>query len=102
MVMEAFMSHVGKGEHDFEGIPTSDPVAARRIKAIRRMAREIIDELEPRHINSYEQLARILKRNLGNVLFASQQRRRVAPQQPKPPRSNILRFFGFRSRPLKS
>jgi len=55
------MSHVGNGEHDFEDMDHFPEKDKERIKSVRVLAREIIDMLEPRHINTLTELLRILE-----------------------------------------
>lgn len=53
------MSHVGNGEHDFDGLKVSeilDEETIGRIKQARIEARSIIDRLEPFHISSWADL----------------------------------------------
>lgn len=50
------MSHVGNGEHDFDGLENLDPQEAEKIKLVRQTAREAIDLIEPFHINNWPEL----------------------------------------------
>ena len=61
------MSHVGNGEHDFDGLEKLDPEIAERIKQVRIEARDIIDRLEPFHINSWPDLLTKLKDSLDTA-----------------------------------
>jgi hypothetical protein len=50
------MSHVGNGEHDFDGLESLDQETAKKIKAARIEARYIMDAIEPAHIRSLSDL----------------------------------------------
>jgi hypothetical protein len=50
------MSHVGNGENDLNGMEKMSKEMQSRIKRVRYTAREIIDTLEPFHINTWTEL----------------------------------------------
>lgn len=50
------MSHVGNGEHDFEGLEKLEPATAKIVRQARIQARDIIDRLEPFHIDGWPDL----------------------------------------------
>jgi len=59
------MSHVVNEENDFEDLPENlSAEMVEQIKSARKRASEIIECLEPRHINSYAGLVRILDQQL--------------------------------------
>lgn len=62
------MSHVGNGEHDFNGLEGLhsflDTGTVERIKQARIEARSIIDRLEPFHISSWADLLTKLEDSL--------------------------------------
>jgi len=54
------MSHVGNGEDDFRDMEHFSEEDQEYIKRVRELAREVIDMLEPRRINTYKRLLGIL------------------------------------------
>ena len=61
------MSHVGNGEHDFEDMDHFSEEDQKYIRGVRGLAREIIDMLEPRHINTHTRLLSILEEAMQRV-----------------------------------
>lgn len=58
------MSHVGNGESDFAGLNDFSPENSEHARRVRECARNIIDALEPQHIDTYQQLISIMKERL--------------------------------------
>jgi len=54
------MSHVGNGEDDFKDMEGLSENGKKCVRRVRMLAREIIDMLEPRHINTLSRLIEIL------------------------------------------
>lgn len=59
-------SHVGNGEHDFDGLDENSSIDM-QIKQARIEARDIIDRLEPFHINGWPELIAVLEDCLENA-----------------------------------
>jgi len=55
------MSHVGNGEHDFDGLEQMPEQMREHIRNVRIAARTCIDNLEPQHINSWYELIKRLR-----------------------------------------
>ncbi|HEY4520342.1 MAG TPA: hypothetical protein VJJ72_00870 [Candidatus Paceibacterota bacterium] len=61
------MSHIGNGENDFEGLDQMTPEMADWVKEIRILARSIVDNLEPCHISTYQELIDRLQAGIQRV-----------------------------------
>jgi len=61
------MSHIDDTEHDFDGLENASPEIVELVTQVRERARSIIDNLEPRHINSWSSLIEILEDALENA-----------------------------------
>lgn len=75
------MSHVDDASHDFEGLEGLPFDVAQSVKEARMEARDIIDELEPRHIRGWKHLIGILEKVLEDIEYQQWLANFVSPEE---------------------